>query len=405
MKKTKMQAKNLRVFFLALVSVLLVASAVSAAEVTNNLVVTVNGLDVSGNNVGVVAGETVELKAYFTSNVDASNIKMKAELEGDKSSVSATTSSFDVRAGVQQRESLKLKVPYELEDSVSKDLRLVVRIYNGEYETERTYTLKVQRPSYNADVMSISSKRTVDAGELVPVDIALKNIGYNALNDVYVTVKIPGIDGVERTAYFGDIAPLEDSRNDKVDTINGRLYIQIPYGADSGVYNLEVEVKSDDFSSVESTQIVVNNEFSSVVVTSSDRETVSVDEDAEFDLVLVNPTNKLRVYKVVAESANGVTASVGSSLVVVPAGTSKSVSVVASADSEGEHSFDVSVFSGEDLVGSTTLTVVADGSALASPAAVLTVILAIIFVVLLVIFIVLVGKKPAKAEEFGESYY
>jgi len=45
------------------------------------------------------------------------------------------------------------------------------------------------------------------------------------------------------------------------------------------------------------------------------------------------------------------------------------------------------------------------GTPTANPVVVLTVVLAIIFVVLLIVLLVLIGKKPEKSEEFGESYY
>jgi preprotein translocase subunit SecG len=41
----------------------------------------------------------------------------------------------------------------------------------------------------------------------------------------------------------------------------------------------------------------------------------------------------------------------------------------------------------------------------ASPVIAWIIVLAIIFIVLLVVLIVLMGKKPQKSEEFGESYY
>ena len=66
--------------------------------------------------------------------------------------------------------------------------------------------------------------------------------------------------------------------------------------------------------------------------------------------------------------------------------------------------FDVNVFSSEKLLEKVTLKLNAEGKAV-NPIVVLTVVLAIIFLVLLVVLIVLIGRKPQKTEEFGESYY
>jgi len=140
-----------------------------------------------------------------------------------------------------------------------------------------------------------------------------------------------------------------------------------------------------------------------VIVTSTSK-TVAIGENAEYTLLLVNPTNSLVVYKVIAESSGDVSSSVDGAVVAVPAGSSKTVTVTAKAKSEGEYNFDVNVFSNDKLVEKVTLSLKAEGSAV-NPIVVLTVVLAIIFLVLLVVLIVLIGRKPQKTEEFGESYY
>ena len=137
---------------------------------------------------------------------------------------------------------------------------------------------------------------------------------------------------------------------------------------------------------------------------SSTSKTVAVGENAEYTLLLVNPSNSLKVYRVVAESTGEVTSSVNSEVVAVPAGSSATVKVLASSKVEGDYTFDVSVLSGDSLVSKVTLDLKAQGKTV-SPIVVLTIILAIIFLVLLVVLIVLLGKKPQKSEEFGESYY
>ena len=70
----------------------------------------------------------------------------------------------------------------------SDDLELSVRIWNSDYESEyENIALRVQRPSYNPVVKSISVAQSVNAGKTIPVDILVKNMGYNDLEDLYVT--------------------------------------------------------------------------------------------------------------------------------------------------------------------------------------------------------------------------
>jgi hypothetical protein len=141
-------------------------------------------------------------------------------------------------------------------------------------------------------------------------------------------------------------------------------------------------------------------------VASQSKVTSKVGEKADFNLMIVNPTNDIAVYKIVPENSD-LTVSADSSVVTVPAGSSRSVTVTASADSTGDHNFTVDVLKGNQLTGKVDLTLTAE-SGVSNPVAVLTIVLAVIFVVLLVVLIVLVTKKPKakqQTEEFGESYY
>ena len=112
------------------------------------------------------------------------------------------------------------------------------------------------------------------------------------------------------------------------------------------------------------------------------------------DLVLINPTNSLKVYKLVYNSNEVV--------VILPAASTKSVPIEPSTN---EEAFDVSVYAGETLLSTVKFSGSQATAQVTSPVFVLTVILAIVFLVLLVALVVLITKKPQKTEEFGESYY
>lgn len=375
------------------------------APLAGCVTIEIDGMNIN-NNPSVIAGEDVTVKVTFTSSVTTTGVRIKAELEGDKDSVEVMTGSFDVEAGHTYTKSLKLEVPFELKDVTSDDLELSVRIWNSDYESEyENMALRTQRPSYNPVVKSISVAQSVDAGETFPVDILVKNMGYNDLEDLYVTVGIPTL-GVQKTAYFGDLVTKESCTEDceEEDTVSGRIYLEIPYGVEAGIYNLEVLVENDDVESTFVRQIAIENNLPENVIVTSDKKTVAVGQEAEYTLLLVNPTDSLLVYTIVAESNGEVSSSVDSAVVAVPAGSSKTVTVTAMAKSEGEYNFDVNVFSNEKLVEKVTLNLNAEGRAV-NPIVVLTVVLAIIFLVLLVVLIVLLGRKPQKTEEFGESYY
>ena len=362
------------------------------------------------NNPSVIAGDTITVKVTFTSNVTASDVRVKVNLEGDKVSVDGLSDAFDVIAGHSYTQSVKLQVPFELNDVNSADVTLTVKVWNGDFRSEYdNIALMVQRPSYNPVVKSISTSQTIKAGETFPVDIVLKNLGYNNLNDVYVTVGISDL-GIEKTAYFGDLVTEEvactgNNCDDTKDTVSGRIFLEVPFSAKAGVYTLDVKVVNDDVAAIFTRQVSIQNNLPDSVITSSTSKTVAVGQTAEYALLLVNPTNDLVVYKVTTDSNGDVSSSVDSAVVAVPAGSSKTVTVSASAKSEGDYNFNVKVFSNDgNLIETVPLSLKAEGKAV-NPIVVLTVVLAIIFLVLLVVLIVLIGRKPQKTEEFGESYY
>jgi len=409
-----MNTKNLWVFFFALASILLVAnnfvsadssdSAPSTSELALIDAVKIDDVFAFQNEVSVVAGETITVKVFFTSLQSASDVKLKLELEGTKFNEEAVTAPFTVEKGKKYSKTLTLKVPYELQNEVSDELTLDIKIWNGDFRTESNQIrLNVQRPSYNAAIMSIDSAQTAKAGKVLPVDVVLKNTGYNNLDDVYVTVKI-GALGLERTSYFGDLIAVQNKHDS--DTKTKRFLMEIPSDAKAGEYVLEVKAFNNDFSVSQSESIVVDNEFPSSAVVAEIKKSASVGSEAEFELVIANPTDKLRVFRIVTESNGDLTTGSSVQLVSVPAGETKTISVTAKPHSKGDYTFDVSIFAGEKLVDSVKLGVLAEGRSASSGSIVaLTIILVIIFLVLLGALIALMKKKPEQSEEFGESYY
>ena len=233
------------------------------------------------------------------------------------------------------------------------------------------------------------------AGSVVPVDVVVKNVGYNDLDDTYVSVSVPALK-LQKIAYLGDLVALEDDNDDDdTDTVSGRLYLEVPYSIKSGIYAVEVEASNGDATDNVVREVSISNEFSAGnVVVSGD------------SLLILNPTNELVVYRLVPESTSELSVSLSSNVVAVPAGSSKTVDVTATGSSTGTYNYKVNVFSLDgELVYVANMTKNVTGGASNSPIVALTIILAVIFVVLLIVLIVLMGKKPEKSEEFGESYY
>jgi len=387
-KNEKMNAKNILVSFLLIASVLFLATAVSATTVSD---VKVNGVSALGDDLAVTAGDTISVKVIFTADADASEVKIKATLEGNDDDVTAVTSKFDVENTKTYVKVLTLKVPSDLDaEDLSDSLNLNVEIssHDDVVEASRDCTLNVQRDSYNLAIKSVTTDSTMSAGETLPVEVVLKNAGYNNADDIYITVSIPELN-IVKSGYIGDLVTENykeydaayESDTDKV-TLSAKLNLNVPYSAKAGIYTLVVTAENDETTSTVSKEVTIANSVSDIAMKSGN------------DLILLNPTNNLVVYTVVYND--------NSQIVVVPADSSQTVAIQTSTDS------DVLVYSGETLVSTVKFTgsTTSDSTVqLTNPVFVLTVVLSIVFLVLLVVLVVLITKKPQKAEEFGESYY
>ncbi len=403
--------KKFLVSFLLAVSVLFLATIVSATNFATISDVEVDRVDWN-NRPAIVVGDSITVRVEFNSLVSASDVTVEVELESDKKDVRVETRPFDIETGQTYTRSLRLDVPFDLKDTLSEFVTLTVEISGDGFKTTEFRELRLQRTAFDASIKAISVPQTVSAGETFPVDVVLKNIGYNDLDDLIVTASIPAL-GLERTAFFGDIVALEcDDKlfpidnygvditrkcdEDDQDTVAGRVFLQLPWDVAAGVYALEVTVENDDMTSSKTVQVAVENTFSSGNFIVSGNQ-----------LLIVNPTNQVVVYRVVPESTGAVSVSVSDSLVAVPAESSKTVLVDATSNVAGTQTFAVNIFSADgSLLERVEFATSGNGkdSGAASSIVVLTVILAIIFIVLLIVLIVLIGKKPEK-EEFGESYY
>jgi len=377
--------KNLGFFIVVLAGVLFLAGMVSAANV-HGVSVTLDDVAATANP-SVIAGDSVTAKIVFTSDVTTSDLKVRFEIEGDQIDVAQTTVPFEVESGKTYVKKLTLKIPNELEDEISDDAELNLRIWGGE-STDYTdsFDVRIQRPSYDVGFMSISTSQTIEAGKILPVDVVVKNVGYNELNNLYITVSIPDL-GIKKTGYFGDLVSVENDDDD--DFVRGRLLLEVPYNVKSGSYSLQVEAKSGSFDAMKSQDITVKGGLSSNVFVSGNQ------------IVVANPTSQLLALKLVPETTGNALVTLSEGIVVIPAGTSRTIT----ASSSGSDSYKVNIFTANgELLDSITVSPSAPTSSGGNAVAVLTVILTIVFLVLLVVLIVLITKKPEKSE-LGESYY
>jgi len=388
----------------------LIASVSASGSISS---VEVSGVDAltSTNDIAVFAGQTLPVRILFSSDTNASDVRVKAWISGEQE-YAVSTEKFDMVAGKAYSRLVSVQVPSNVDPSEDLELKVLVESRSSGEIAERTINLSAQRESYEVELLDVDMASEVKTGTSLPIDIVLKNRGYHFAEDTFVKVRIPAL-GIEKKAYFGDLSPVDQINPDKEDTAEKRIVLSIPSNAPTGLYLVELTVYNADSSSVmtKKVSIVGGANENSIFVTSANSKTFAVGTKAGYSMTLVNSGDKIRVYELVAEAPNALTVSLDESTVIVPAGTSKTVNFGVVASKEGEYNFAINAYSDNELTKSNSFLANVDNKSAKAGSAgnatlVLTIVLAIIFIVLLVVLIVLLTRKPEnKVEEFGESYY
>jgi hypothetical protein len=408
---------------LSLIAMLVVVFAIS---LTSAQIVTITDVEVNGVKatttapvVAGIVGDIVPVEVEFTAIQDVEDVRVRVFIEGFRDDVSITTPRFHIVKDSNYIKRFSVTLPESLDlDELVEEVTLTVRISaRGENSVEDEYVLSLQKELYELDFLSVDAQDSVVAGETVVLDVVLSNIGHARLDNNYVKASIPEL-GVSRRIYFGDLAPLEEvSLDDVRNTVNRRVLLPIPADTAPGVYTIEIEGFNRDAGLTATKRINVVALEGDVFPSITSR-TVSVGDSTTFSFVLVNPNNKLVVYTLTPSQTNGITVSLPEPVVVLPAGSSRTVEVNVKATQDankGTHIVTINAVSDTDAksidftlnVDETGTRNSGNGSGISTGNAVvtLTVILVIIFVVLLIVLIVLLTRQPEESEEFGETSY
>lgn len=418
--------KSILVSIIAVFAVLTLMTCTSATDIDEGNLVDITELTINGANAmnsitfAVEAGETIPIKIVFDAVKDASDVTVKAWIDGYRREITSKTKVFELVNGSEgYTKYLSLTVPADIDPT--EDYTLRIEITGRETETEDkkvmtdgvTLDLKLQRESYNLDVLSVEAPQSATPGSTVAVDIVLKNWGMHDLEDIFVKVRIPDL-GIERKVYFGDLDPLDECEyNDgcdgnREDAVERRVFLQIPDNAKSGIYSLEVEAFNVDSTEIVKKSLVISGvEQISNVLAGAGSKSLAAGQEVTYEFVIVNSGSKMKVYTLAPEAAEGLIIEVDP-IAVIPADSSKTVTVKVKATesvTEGTHVATVRVESEGSLVKSVSFSANVEKAAVSSSVVVLTIVLAIVFVVLLIILIVLLTRKPAAAEAEETSYY
>ena len=408
-----MKSKAVLVSFIALFAMIFALSTVMASEFVNIEDVIVNDISIglgetSVGHVSDVVPVEVEFKAM--DNV-SERIKVKVYIEGYKDEISdSVILRTPLKEDVTYRERFSLRLPSSMDlDDLDEDLVLWVRFSaKGKDSFEYSFAINMQKDLYSLNILSVETEDKVIAGSIIALDIVLQNNGNERLDNVYVKASIPDL-GVEKKVYFGDISPdSEEDYDDIVDTRNKKIYLSIPRNSIPGIYSIEIEAYNYDTRVIAEKKIVIGS-IETGILPSVTSKSIAIGEEASFDVVLVNPNDRMVVYSLTPEESKGLIIEISEPIVTVAADSSRTVTVkvkaTQSAD-EGTHLVTVNVNSESGLVKQVNFSVNIEGTARRNSVLILTVILAIVFVVLLIVLIVLLTKKPVETEEVeGETSY
>jgi len=249
-----MKTNKLFVSFVALLVAIFAISSVLAGTMNVSIdEVEVNDNSLATSTLAQGTGEDIEVKVRFTvtDSDDIDDVKLKVWISGYKDDIDASTGRFDALSGRTYTKTLSLTLPNvkDIED-LDEDLTLHVELSDKNDDIESEYVLTVQRESYTYDLLSVEAPATAAAGDIVALDVVLKNIGTKELEDSFVTARIPEL-GVYKKVYFGDITPEDnfEGDDDAEDARERRVYLVIPADTITGTYDIEVKASNYDASS------------------------------------------------------------------------------------------------------------------------------------------------------------
>ena len=403
----RMNGKTIVGLFVAVLTLFVTVPAVSAFA--NIAYVETNSVPIyEGTHFAVDAGDSLNLRIVFNSIANASNVRVTARVLGEPGLYEATE-RFDVLSGRLYSKLLSLNLPADL-DNIQESYILEVQVESQSSVGDvLTAVFEIQRSNYALDFLSVDSNSQIQAGKVLPIEIVLKNRGRYDAEDTFVEARIPAL-GISKKIFLEDLGAVDQSDNDlEDDSIEGTILLQIPSNAAPGLYTVELKAFSEDSETSATRRVeIVGNNGNSVIVASASRKTFAANTDGSYTLTIVNSGDNIMVYNFVTESDDGLTVDLDESVVVVPAGSSKSVKLTARASENGEYNFKVTALGADNsVIGEQEFTAQVEGKSTVggNAAVVLTIILAVVFVVLLVVLIVLLTRKPAKSDELGESYY
>ena len=408
---------------------LLFASSVSAV----NLQVTsleANGHALLSTNDSTVSqdfkrGQALDLYVCVQALADVNDAQIYADISGyayandEPSKVSAMTDTFDLLGGHSDCFDLSLTVPTLIDKDYFK-LRIRADDRNGT-SVDKTYQLYLKgidrRSAIEVKDFSLDPQGVI-AGRAFTGKVEIHNLWDSTIKDLKLTMSIPELN-IKVSEYMDQI----DS--DKTKTFE-ELLLRIPDCTKAGDYDVQVTVEFDEFSttsaagtitvlsgdSCAATGVATGTVEQNTIINVPNMQEVSQGTSIVYPIVISNAgvTSQTYTLSVTGASTWGTTRIDPSSVIVVPAGQSKTAYLYVStnADAElGDKAFTLTVDSGSDtkstpLVAKITRTTTSDWTGFKKA---LEVGLVILVVILIIVGLVIGFNKMKENKNESEPYY
>jgi len=255
----KNMKRNILLVPFVAVLLLMVVGFASAVTFSINEVEADGAILTSISNSGFIAGDVIPVRVWFEASEDQSDVEIEVEFKGYDQTEAVSQDFGYVEAGTEYRSKIfNMRIPSDVDDA-SEDTVLYVTISSKEGEVRESYELKLQRGSYELDVLAVDYASKVSAGDVVPVAIVIENNGYGFTEDNFVVVSIPAL-GVSARGYIGDLDSTEnyDNDNHEEDAVQKVVYLAVPEDAETGVYEMEIAVYNDDSKTITGKLIAVD---------------------------------------------------------------------------------------------------------------------------------------------------
>jgi uncharacterized membrane protein len=416
-----------KMFVLFLATILLGASLVNAVNLK------VDSLEINGHTISSSSGtslsqdykrgDKLDIYVCVEALADVNDAQIYADITGyqyatnEPAKIHDMTDTFDLLNGHSDCFDLNLEVPTLIDKDYFK-LRITSDDRNGT-SVDNTYQLYLKGINKNnaVEIKDFTiDPQSVEAGRAFTARVQVKNLGDSKINDLKVTMSIPDLN-IQTSDYMTSI-DVDQSKTFE------ELLLKTDDCTKPGKYDVQFTLEYDNFQSTTTTgsvEIVASDACaatgadsgqSNTIVSVPNVQEISQGTSVVYPIMIKNAGGTSRTYalSVSGTSEWATTRMDPTSVIVVPAGQSKTVYLYVSTNKDaelGDKAFTLSIEDGTDtkstpLVAKITKNANSDASGLRQA---LEIGIVILVVILIIVGLIIGFNKMRENKHETEPYY